>query len=284
MKSIIVILLFAATTMVAQSTEQSPCAVYKQVIKSRNISALDSLIDAHASSSSLFDLKLLRAHAISKIYRIKIEHSDPEALALADEALADFAGAIEYQRAAGKDLSDYQIKRYLTFGKLLDYPQQADDQTLTEKYYYTDERQGLGANLVSLYNGDFWTGGELSVFQGQVSKEEQKNALGETIYKNNHHLTMTALSVGFVGNLSESPESLLLLNLVSLKSPFNIQPTQVVVLNIPTGNFIGYMPSLGFGYAGFSASYAYLTLFKQGVDFDNRHFLKLEWNYTFPYR
>jgi len=75
MKSIIVILLFAATTMVAQSTEQSPCAVYKQVIKSRNISALDSLIDAHASSSSLFDLKLLRAHAISKIYRIKIEHS-----------------------------------------------------------------------------------------------------------------------------------------------------------------------------------------------------------------
>jgi len=276
--------MLSASTIVAQSTVQSPCAVYKQAIKSGSIVLLDSLIDAHPSSPSLFDIKMLRANAISKIYRLKIADSDPEALALAERALGDFTEGIEQQRAAGEDQSDYQIKRYLTFGKVMDYPELAADKALAEKYYYDDDRLGLGLNVVSLYNGDFWMGGEFSLFQGQQSKEVQKNAIGETIYNNKMYLTMTALSVAFAANLSENTESLLLLNLISLKSPINIQPTQVAVLNTPDGNFVGYMPSVGFGYGGFSASYNYLALFKKGVDFDNRHFVKVEWSYTFPYK
>lgn len=276
-------LLFGFAYMVhGQSEVVDPCGVYTEAREIKSTTPFDQVLERDDLAPDVkANVQMLRAKAIGKIYGKGIRKGDAAFLKIAQTGLADFDAAIAYNRAEGLDDSGLRIKRYLVFGELMEYPDIEIDKELQEAYYSSNEKGGIGVGIGFMSNTDFWIGGEATVFQYQQSDEVQKDKIGNVIYRDNMFFVGSALSVGYYRNRSGPDESLLTFDLLSMKAPVVLRPTQFANLYTDEGSYFGYLPSVGYGNWGFNISYSYLVLFTKDVAFDNRHFLKLEYSYTF---
>lgn len=252
-------------TLIGQQTNIDMCDVIRHSLINKSSDTITTLLQMETSELTdvqKADLYSIRGRMSVLLNRKAIKKNKTSAHPLLRESYDDLSQAI-YLISEEKDKLKYIARRYYVFENYeSNYKDYQSDLHKLKAHGMKKDKTGIGAAILTKYDGDLWAGVEVSLFSGYAPTYNVKDDNGETVLRKKTSISASAFVFGFSRNI-ETDLNDYNFSLVRIEAPLYIELFKVGYIQAPGGNnHFYYRPEIGIGYSLFHLSGGYNVFFK----------------------